>query len=448
MKAARGARHSKSAERLRGPNLPVPRGFGQKQLAREAVSPAIAQRAARQGAQAPSEPLPFLREVQESFGRHDVSGTRAHFGSAASASARAMNALAFASGAHIVFSRPPDLWTTAHEAAHVVQQRSGAVRLSGGISTSRDRYEQQADAVASRVVAGSSAEPLLDAYETGQQPNAASGTTGGEPRPPGAPIQRIVQEREREGRREYFSSRNAEQGFSSPEEARHHEAVLTVQARVRGRQARKRLAATLYSRPEVLLPEALRATAPPGRPGSPVLASRLVRRIAELDPRSQVTPHLSQSQVPGLSGRPFTGEREGGGFIAEEVERRISKADLKRAQQGGPAPKPKEIKTGKSIEFHPGGGIHSGYQPSSDEAGGSYFRVGDYRIGRHGQFAPDQLFTGEPIRRTRPPAASSQAGSSAAAARPEPVEEKPEVKAVAVTREAPNEKEREEQKGL
>jgi hypothetical protein len=45
----------------------------------------------------------------------------------------------------------------------VVQQRGG-VQLKGGVGAAGDPHEQYADAVADRVVAGSSAEDLLDAY--------------------------------------------------------------------------------------------------------------------------------------------------------------------------------------------------------------------------------------------------------------------------------------------
>jgi hypothetical protein len=42
-----------------------------------------------------------------------------------------MGAEAFATGNHVAFAGTPDLHTAAHEAAHVVQPRSG-VQLTGG----------------------------------------------------------------------------------------------------------------------------------------------------------------------------------------------------------------------------------------------------------------------------------------------------------------------------
>jgi hypothetical protein len=105
--------------------------------------------------------LPHLAQIQASFGHHDVSGVRAHQGPATAAAARELGADAYAVGSSVAFSRPPDLHTAAHEAAHVVQQRGG-VQLKGGIDQPGDAYERHADTVADAVVAGRSAVPLLD----------------------------------------------------------------------------------------------------------------------------------------------------------------------------------------------------------------------------------------------------------------------------------------------
>ncbi len=72
-----------------------------------------------------------------------------------------MGADAYAAGDHVVIGRNEDLHTVAHEAAHVVQQRGG-LQLTDGIGAAGDLHEQHADAVAARVVAGASAEDLLD----------------------------------------------------------------------------------------------------------------------------------------------------------------------------------------------------------------------------------------------------------------------------------------------
>src|SRR3954471_21779834 len=117
--------------------------------------------AASRGAAAPTSPLPFSDTLQRAFGRHDVSSIRAHTGAEAAASAHAMGADAYATGDHVVLGRGADLHTVAHEAAHVAQQRGG-VQLKGGVGAAGDAYERHADAVADRVVAGQSAENLLD----------------------------------------------------------------------------------------------------------------------------------------------------------------------------------------------------------------------------------------------------------------------------------------------
>lgn len=118
--------------------------------------------AAARGVATPASPLPYLETIQRCFGRHDVSGIQAHVGAAAAASARAIDATAYATGHHVVFDGEPDLHTAAHEAAHVVQQRAG-VPLNDGINEASDDHERHADAVADTVVRGGSAEALLDA---------------------------------------------------------------------------------------------------------------------------------------------------------------------------------------------------------------------------------------------------------------------------------------------
>jgi hypothetical protein len=66
----------------------------------------------------------------------------------------------------VAFASQPDLHTAAHEAAHIVQQRSG-VSLEGGVGKAGDSYENHADKVADAVVAGQSAEPILNQMSGG-----------------------------------------------------------------------------------------------------------------------------------------------------------------------------------------------------------------------------------------------------------------------------------------
>src|SRR5262249_5034846 len=116
---------------------------------------------ARAGIEGANQPLPHLERIQNSFGHHDVTTARvASSGPAARANAR-MGSLAYTAGDRIAFRGEPDVKLAAHEAAHVVQQRSGA-KLPGGAGRPGDEYEQQADAVAEAVDREESAEPILD----------------------------------------------------------------------------------------------------------------------------------------------------------------------------------------------------------------------------------------------------------------------------------------------
>ena len=105
--------------------------------------------------------LPYLNQIQASFGSHDVRGVQAYSGGAATEANQSLGSQAYATGNKVAFGASPSLHTAAHEAAHVVQQRAG-VSLKGGVGSAGDRYEQHADAVADAVVAGRSAEPILD----------------------------------------------------------------------------------------------------------------------------------------------------------------------------------------------------------------------------------------------------------------------------------------------
>jgi hypothetical protein len=135
------------------------------------AGPADVHSAAALGTSGPTTELPHRDAIQRAFGRHDITHVKAHLGGAAEAGAAAMGADAFATGDRVAFGAPPDLRTAAHEATHVVQQRSG-VQLDGGVGEAADPYEQHADEVAALVVQGQSAEALLDQH-------AGGGTRGG-----------------------------------------------------------------------------------------------------------------------------------------------------------------------------------------------------------------------------------------------------------------------------
>jgi hypothetical protein len=137
--------------------------------------------AAQQGTRGAGGPLPYLEQIQKSFGHHDVTGVTAHSDAQAREGAQRMGAEAFTLANHVAFARAPSLHTAAHEAAHVVQQRMG-VQLEDGVGEVGDRYEAHADAVADRVVQGQSTQALLDEH--------AGGVLGGPNRGQEAVLQR------------------------------------------------------------------------------------------------------------------------------------------------------------------------------------------------------------------------------------------------------------------
>ena len=123
--------------------------------------------------------IPFWATIQRSFGRHDISQAKASIGGSAKESAEKMGANAIASGSQVCFAEMPDLFTAAHEAAHLIQQRGG-VCLDGGVGQKGDAHEQNADAVAECVVAGRSAESLLDRYVQSSGAGSALGAARSE----------------------------------------------------------------------------------------------------------------------------------------------------------------------------------------------------------------------------------------------------------------------------
>lgn len=120
------------------------------------------QAAAAEGVKGGGQAMPHLDRIQASFGSHDVGNVQAHVGGGAKDASESIGAEAYATGNNVAFRQAPDVFTAAHEAAHVVQQQAG-VQLSGGVGRAGDSYEQHADAVAAKVVAGESAESLLGA---------------------------------------------------------------------------------------------------------------------------------------------------------------------------------------------------------------------------------------------------------------------------------------------
>lgn len=133
-----------------------------------------------------------VRRLMERRFAQDFADVRIHTDDAADRSARAMSADAYTVGTHIAFRRdryrpgsPPGLRVLAHELAHVVQQRNGPVAgraTAGGIQMSdpSDRFERDAERVATHVMAGPP--PVPSAPAEGRP--TAGGGPGARPRSP------------------------------------------------------------------------------------------------------------------------------------------------------------------------------------------------------------------------------------------------------------------------
>jgi hypothetical protein len=109
----------------------------------------------------PGSPLdgPVRQEMENRLGA-DFSDVRVHTDSAARESAAEVGARAYTSGSHIVLGDGGgDRHTLAHELTHVIQQRRGPVAGTDNgaglrISDPGDRFEREAEANATRVLAG------------------------------------------------------------------------------------------------------------------------------------------------------------------------------------------------------------------------------------------------------------------------------------------------------
>jgi hypothetical protein len=162
---------------------------------------------------------PGVRREMEAAVGHDFGDVEVHTDSRAADSARSVQAHAYTVGNHVVFGEGryrPDTdegrHTLAHELTHVVQQRQGPVEGSpaaGGIRVSdpSDRFEREAEANASRVLAGGSgaggeatpATPAAPLQREADQSAAAQ-----------APVQRQAAEEEEEAPAEVAEAPPAE----------------------------------------------------------------------------------------------------------------------------------------------------------------------------------------------------------------------------------------------
>ena len=147
---------------------------------------------------------------------HDFSDVRVHTDTAASESARAVNAHAYTVGSDIVFQSDryqPDTDSgrrmIAHELTHVVQQRSGPVDgtpVGGGVRVSHpsDSFERAAEHSADRVMAGGPTAPPAPAGPAVQRSAA-------EPAREEPIVQRAAPEEEEEQASGVMAQREAEE---------------------------------------------------------------------------------------------------------------------------------------------------------------------------------------------------------------------------------------------
>lgn len=179
---------------------------------------------AERGVSGNGQALPHADRIAQSFGGEHaatVQGIQAHVGGEAAQANAELGAQAYAHGDSIAFGATPDLHTAAHEAAHVVQQRSG-VHLKGGVGEEGDAYENHANAVADRVVQGKPAGDLLAPFAGGAgggkavQSKAVQflGHKLGEPLPEGAekPVYGEDHDQRRYSREQYEHMWEEEQG--------------------------------------------------------------------------------------------------------------------------------------------------------------------------------------------------------------------------------------------
>jgi hypothetical protein len=128
-------------------------------------------------------------EMERRFG-HDFGRVQVHTGPQAAASARAVNALAYTVGQHVVFGEQGYDPTTregrrllAHELAHVVQQHDARF-LPDDLALAGDRWEREADAAAQAVVDGKnttvqqrSAQTMIARFVDSRETTQADGST-------------------------------------------------------------------------------------------------------------------------------------------------------------------------------------------------------------------------------------------------------------------------------
>ena len=101
----------------------------------------------------PGQPLDHgARTLFEGRLGHDFSRVRVHQDSQAAASAKAVDALAYTVGSHVVLGRGAAPATLAHELVHTIQQQSMPARGELTVGPANDHLERQADSAAESVM--------------------------------------------------------------------------------------------------------------------------------------------------------------------------------------------------------------------------------------------------------------------------------------------------------
>jgi hypothetical protein len=122
---------------------------------------------AAKGVQGTGNKLPHFDKIQLAFAKYDLSNVQAYTNENAVNASKEIDAKAYTTGNKIAFStNNPDVFTVAHEVAHVLQQRAG-VQLNDGIGVAHDCYEMHANAVATQIAGDKPIKHLLPSSQNG-----------------------------------------------------------------------------------------------------------------------------------------------------------------------------------------------------------------------------------------------------------------------------------------
>jgi hypothetical protein len=296
--------------------------------------------------------------MESRFG-HDFSQVRVHTSTQAAESARSVNALAYTVGQDVVFGQgryapgtPSGQRLLAHELTHVVQQRGSATSAvqTFALGPAGDRYEREADRVASRAPDGSAGTPLpLSISPIAVQRACADVMEVGANC---EPDERTLYEEDPTGNDFYESDRNCEfpthelsrlQAFTSTVRPTD---VIEVHGFTTSSDYTDRACARAYSAESVLLeggvaPAQLQVYAhtniEPVAPGGVVVRSVGSRSVAPQGPAPEAQPKAAvpASRAAGPKNAPATGSQ--GAAFMQAGWRDVNELGI--VYQPGPEPK-------------------------------------------------------------------------------------------------------------